>query len=96
MPAGLLERGGGSGVGAEGGQCQVPGAAVDIGVGQRAGESAVHLASPARRGLAVDGRSGQRMPELELSVTHGHQSGRLRRDERGDILAEQGGGPGKD
>src|SRR6185437_4161797 len=38
--AGLLKRGGSSGVGAERGQRQMPGPAVDIGVGQRAGQSA--------------------------------------------------------
>ena len=94
--AGLLKRGGGRFVGAERGQCQMPGAAIDVGVGQRAGEGAVHLAPLAGRGLAVDGRPGQRMPELDRSVA-------ARSPVRppppgtsvGDVQAERGGGAGE-
>ena len=47
----------------------MPGTPVGIGVGQGAGQRTVHLAPAVGRGIAVDGRPGERVAELDAGIT---------------------------
>ncbi len=62
---GLLERRRRRVVRADGGRGQVPGAAIDVPVGQRSGQRAVRVAALLGRSRGVDRRPGERMAELD-------------------------------
>ncbi len=91
--AGLLERCRSRLIGPDGGGRQVPGPAVDVAVGQRAGERAVRRASLLRRRAGVDRRPGERMAELDRACSQRDQPGALGRGQCRQIDPERRRGP---
>ena len=68
---------------------QVPGAAVDVAVGQGGGERAVRLAALRGGRVGVDRRAHQRMAELDRAGAERHQAGALGGAQRRDLEPER-------
>ena len=85
---GLLERGRRLLVDARGGRGQVPGAAVDVAVGQRGRQRPVHRPALLGARAGVDRRARQRMAELDRAGPHRHEPGALGGRQRGKLDAQ--------
>ncbi len=73
----------------------MPGTTIGIGIGQRPGQSAVHVTALAGRGSAVNGGAGERVPELNARVVHRDQRCSLGGDQVGEIKPKHRRGAGK-
>ncbi len=88
----LLERRGGRVVDARRGGRQMPGAAIDVAVGQRRGQRAVDLAPVPCVRRRVDGRAGERVAELDRARGQRDDARLLGGDQRRGLDREPGGG----
>ena len=73
----------------------MPGPAVGFGIWQGAGHSAVHGAPLVGRGVAVDGRPGERMPELHTGIAHRDEARGLGGNKVGEVQLEHRRGAGQ-
>ena len=73
----------------------MPGTAVGVSVGEGAGQSTVHLTPPVRRGIAVDGGPGERMPEYDVGIMHADKCRGLSGNQVGKVQPECGRGAGQ-
>ena len=72
----------------------MPGPAVRLGIWQGAGHSAVHRTPLVGRGVAIDGRPGERMPELYAGITHRDEGRGLGGNKVGEVQIEHWRGAG--
>ena len=73
----------------------MPGPAVGFGVGKGTGQSTVQLPPPVRKSVTVDGRPGERVPELDPGIVYGDEARRLGGNQVGQLQPEQRRGAGQ-
>ncbi len=84
----LFECRAGGVVGPQGGQRQVPGPAVRIGIRQGVRQGPMDLSSQPGVGVAVHGRTDERVAELDVALSQVDQAAGLRRRQGGDVQAQ--------
>ena len=67
----------------------MPGSAVGVGIGQSASHGTVYRTPAFACGITVDGRTGERMPELDARILHGDQRRGLSRNQICKVQPQQ-------